>query len=69
MGIGSIALGAGLGIPKVLAETDNGFLVENKEQYGMTPVELLSGKEFPYQIKPDILKNMPAGCFIMVYCV
>ena len=59
MGIGSIALGAGLGIPKVLAETDNGFLVENKEQYGMTPVELLSGKEFPYQIKPDILKNMP----------
>ncbi|MCK5820876.1 MAG: reductive dehalogenase [Bacteroidales bacterium] len=58
MGIGSIALGTGLGIPKVLAETDNGFLVENQSQYGETPVEVLSGKEFPYQINPDILKSM-----------
>lgn len=58
MGIGSIALGTGLGIPKVLAETDNGFLIENVEQYGATPVEVLSGKELPYQINPEVLKNM-----------
>ncbi len=58
MGIGSIAIGAGLGIPKVLATTDHGMLVENKDQYGETPVEVLSGKEFPYQIDTAKLKSM-----------
>ena len=58
MGIGSIALGAGMGMTTVLAKTDNGFLVENQDQYGITPVEVLSDKEFPYQINPDVLKSM-----------
>jgi len=58
MGIGSIAVGTGLGIPRVLASTDKGYLVENSEQYGETPVEVLSGKDFPYQINPDKLRSM-----------
>jgi len=58
MGIGSMVLGSGLGLTNVLAKTDDGFLVENQDQYGQTPVEILSGKEFPYQVNPDRLDSM-----------
>ena len=57
-GLGTIALSAGLSSTKILGKTDDGFIVENKDEYGELPVENLTKDEVPYQTNPEILKNM-----------
>ncbi|MCP4707997.1 MAG: hypothetical protein GY869_05185, partial [Planctomycetes bacterium] len=52
------AAGMTMGAPKILAQTENGVLVEDKSQYGDFIVEKLSGGKFPYECNPEILKPM-----------
>lgn len=56
-GIGAAAM-ATFGSPVVLGKTKNGYLVESKEEYGGLVVEKLTAGEYPYQIKPEVLKRM-----------
>ena len=58
VGVGTAAVGVGLAVPKVIAKTANGFLVESEEEYGGFQVEKLSKDKFPYQYNPDVLKRM-----------
>jgi len=58
MGIGSAALGMGLTTPKLIAKTADGVLVESEAEYGGLLVEKLTGDKFPYEYKPDVLKQM-----------
>lgn len=57
-GFGAVGIGAALGVPKILAETSTGYIVENEEAYGGLPVEILSKEKLPYQVDPKRLKNM-----------
>ncbi len=57
MGLGTFAVGVGLGIPSVIGQTKDGFLIKNETEYGETPVEILTNKK-PYLTKPDVLKRM-----------
>ena len=58
LGLGTIALGAGIAAPKVLGRTANGFLVENQEEYGGITVEMLTDGKLPYEANPDVLKSI-----------
>ena len=56
IGVGSA--GAALGVPKVLAATSNGVLVESESEFGGFVVEKLSPGQFPYECDPDVLQPM-----------
>lgn len=58
IGLGTLAVGSGLTASKVIGKTPNGYLIENKEEYGEIPVEVLSDKELPYKFNSEILTNM-----------
>jgi reductive dehalogenase len=58
LGIGGAALGAGLTIPTVIARTENGVLVESKDEYGGFLVEKMTNGKYPYQCNLDVLKRM-----------
>jgi reductive dehalogenase len=57
-GIGAAALGTGLVLPTIVAETENGVLVESEEQYGGFLVEQLTKGNLPYKLDPSLLKPM-----------
>ncbi len=58
VGAGSAALGAGLTLPRVVAATERGYLVESASEYGGFRVEQLTGERRPYAIDPDLLAPM-----------
>jgi reductive dehalogenase len=58
LGIGSAALGAGLATFKIVGKTENGVLVESKNEYGGFLVEKLTNGKYPYKVKPETLKPM-----------
>ncbi len=58
LGLGAGALGAGLAAPRVVAETENGHLVESESEYGGFLVEQLTDGRFPYQCDPDVIARM-----------
>ncbi|MCK4772403.1 MAG: reductive dehalogenase [Candidatus Latescibacteria bacterium] len=58
IGLGAGALGAGLAAPAVVAETENGFLVESESEYGGFLVEKLKEGKYPYECDPAVLKRM-----------
>lgn len=57
IGLSSLALG-GLSASKVLGKTTNGIIVENQNEYGNFPVEILTKEEQPYQYNSELIKNM-----------
>ncbi len=56
--MGVSAAGLALGSPKIIAQTKNGILVEDKSQYGDFLIEKLKSGKFPYQCDPKIIKPM-----------
>jgi len=50
------AAGMTMGAPKIIAQTENGVLVEDKNQYGDFLVEKLKSGKYPYQCDPTVLK-------------
>ncbi len=61
LGIGSALVGAGLTVPKLIAKTPNGAIVESEQEYGGFQVEKLTNGTFPYKVKPEILKPMKSS--------
>lgn len=57
-GLSSAMLTMGMTQPEVVAETSRGFIVTSPEEYGGFLVEKVSGKRFPYEVRPHILKSM-----------
>ena len=57
LGIGT-AIGGMYAVPKVTSKTPHGVLVESPEEYGGFAVERMTDREYPYRIKPDLLKPM-----------
>lgn len=57
IGLGSLIIGSSLSASKVLGKTANGFIVENQDEYGDLPVEILT-KEGVYEYDQDVIKNM-----------
>lgn len=58
VGLGSGAVGSALTLPRVVAETTDGFLVESEIEYGGFQVEKISGNRLPYECDPDVLRRM-----------
>jgi epoxyqueuosine reductase len=58
MGIGGATLGAGFAVPKIIAKTANGVLVESESEYGGFQVEKLSNNNYPNKINSEVLKPM-----------
>ncbi len=58
VGTGSAILGAGIALPRVVAATERGYLVESESEYGAFQVEQLTGGRRPYDIDPDVLEPM-----------
>ncbi len=58
IGLGALAVGGILSPGKVIGKTSNGYLVENPEEYGDLPVEVLSDKQPPYKYNEEIITNM-----------
>ena len=56
-GLGAVAV-ATIGSQVVIGKTKRGYLVESEEEYGDFIVEKLTGGEYPYQVKPEVLKRM-----------
>jgi epoxyqueuosine reductase len=50
--------GAGLALPRVVARTEAGVLVESEAEYGGFLVEKLSGGAVPYEVDASVLKAM-----------
>ena len=57
-GAGSATLGAGLALPRVVARTENGVLVESEAEYGGFLVEKLSNGAVPYEVDASVLEAM-----------
>lgn len=58
LGIGTSAVGAGFLVPRIIAKTPNGVLVESESEYGGFQVEKLNRKKLPYTYDQDKLKKM-----------
>ena len=63
IGIAGATLGSSMAIPKIIAKTSNGEVVESESEYGGFQVEKLSNHQFPYKIKPDVLQPMKYWTF------
>jgi epoxyqueuosine reductase len=58
LGLGAASLGWGGAVPKVVAKTPGGVLVDSPEEYSGFLVEKISDKSFPYEYDPNVLKRM-----------
>ena len=58
MGIGGVAIGAGVSVPKIIGQTKNGTMVESKDEYGSFWVEKMANGKYPYQWDSKTIKPM-----------